>query len=221
VERWSSGTSKQYQLKQFSYAFIFWLAFNILTGLLTEDYSLNDNHFILFIAILIATIKSSYQVFFDNGFIITRKFGMVTQNINLHKASKVQETSSDLVIYYFDSSRFTIKLSILEESKQEIAKNQIIPLEGEVPKASEIVKSKIITNSKNPTYIYNIIGGLVLILLGIISLFTDTIYLPSSHGFIHASKEPETFIFFQLLCLLGGIGSTLYASYQLLRRSSA
>jgi hypothetical protein len=63
VERWSSGTSKKYLLKQFFYAFIFWLAFNILTGLLTEDYSLNDNHFILFIAILIATIKSSYQVF--------------------------------------------------------------------------------------------------------------------------------------------------------------
>jgi hypothetical protein len=221
VERWSSGTSKKYQLKQFFYAFIFWLAFNILTGLLTEDYSLNDNHFILFIAILIATIKSSYQVFFKNGFIITRKFGMVTQNINLYKASKVQETSSDLVIYYFDSSRFKIKLSILEKSKQEIAKNQIIPLEGEAPKTSEIVKSKIIKTSKKPNYLHNIIGGLVLILFGIISLFTDTIYLPSAHGFIYASKEPEAFVFFQLLCLLGGIGSTLYASYQLLRKSSA
>ncbi len=218
-EIWSSSSSAEYKAKQFIFAGIFWAIFNFVTGLLTGNHSLDDNYFILYLCLIVASINSSYKVSFNHGFIITYQFGMVTQNINLYEASEVIQEKSKLFINYPNNSRFKIRLGALSKSVQELAKNTIVPREGEpANKHKELDKNP---SSQRPNYIKSLIGGCVLLVLGVVSIFTGIVYFPSKGGFIYESQDPNAFIFFQSFCFIIGIMSLIYASYGVWKRNIA
>ena len=62
-------TSKEHIAKTLLKGMLLWIVFNIVTGLLTGDTSLDDNYFILFLVIAYVTFIASYKVKIDCGYI--------------------------------------------------------------------------------------------------------------------------------------------------------
>lgn len=220
-EIWSSSSSLEYKAKQFMFAAIFWALFNIVTGLLTGNHSLDDNYFILYLCLIVASINSSYKVSFNQGLVMTYQLGMVTQNINLYEASEVIEEKTKLFVHYPNDSRFKIKLGALSKSIQDLAKTTIVPREGEPAIKHEELDQNSSSRRSKPNYIQSLVGGFVLLVLGVVSIFTGIVYFPSKGGFIYASQDPIGFLFFQGFCFIVGVISVIYASYGLWRRNNA
>ena len=160
-------------------------------------------------------------MFYNNGYIITRQFGMVTQNINLYKASKVVERDGNLFIHYPDDSRHKIKLHAFDSLIQQEVKLSITPLEGEPPTKTLEIDPKEMKTRKKPSYFQSIFGGLVLVILGMVSLVTGVVYLPGKGGFIHLANEPVAFYVFQTFCLILGAFSLVYGVIGVVRKKNA
>ena len=220
-EKWNASTSKEYKIKQLLIAVVFWVLFNVITGVLTGDHALDDNYFILFVCLFVAGNRNSYKVFYNSGFIVTRQFGMVTQNISLYKASEVFEKSGNLYIHYPDDSRYKIKIHAFDAPVKLEAKETIVPIEGEPPPRTEKNDPKAMKPPKKPNYVQSIFGGVVLLALGIVSLETGVVYLPSKGGFIHLANEPTAFYVFQGFCFVVGVFSLVYGAIGLARKKNA
>jgi hypothetical protein len=206
-------TSKEHIAKALFKGALLWIAFNIFTGLLTGDASLNDNYFILFLIISYVAFIASYKVKIDRGHITTYQATMVTNNINLFKASEVVTEKDRITVIYPDDARFPIKYSRLSESDQIKVLELAVPKTGDRPKvAPEVIEQHKLKNAKKQrsSYTQNIIGGLGLTILGVVALFTDVIYMPGRHGFIYLEKEPTYFYSFLAFLLILGIGSFTY-----------
>ncbi len=218
LNKWQASTSEIYKLRQFIIAAVLWVLFNMVSGFLTGDQSLADNYFILVVCLFIAWNRCSYKVFYNSGNIVTRQFGMVTQNISLYQASEVFEKNGDLHIHYPDDSRYTIKLHALNAAAQLDAKETIVPLVGEPPLLTEETDPKAMTMAKKPDYVECIITGIVLLGLGLVSLKNGVVYLPGKGGFIELSKDPIAFYTFQVICLAVGAFSLWYGANGLFRK---
>ena len=103
-------TSKEYIAKCLFKGALLWIAFNIITGLLTGDSSLDDNYFILFLIISYISFIASYKVKIDRGHVTTYQAAMVTNNINLYKASEVVKEKDRVTVIYPDDARFLLNL---------------------------------------------------------------------------------------------------------------
>jgi hypothetical protein len=138
---------------------------------------------------------------------------MVTNNINLYKASEVVKEKDRVTVIYPDDARFPIKFARFSESDQLKVLELAVPQAGDRPKvAPEVIEQHKLKNAKkrNSSYTQNIIGGLGSIILGVVALFTDVIYMPGRHGFIYLEKEPTYFYSFLAFLLILGIGSFTY-----------
>jgi len=208
-------TSKEYIAKSLFKGALFWVAFNIITGLLTGDNSLNDNYFILFLIVSYVAFLASYKIKIDRGHITTYQAAMVTNNINLYKASEVVNEKDRVTVIYPDDSRFPIKYARFSEPEQIKVLEIAVPQSGDRPNISPVIleqheRKRAVKRSTG--YTQNIIGGLSLTILGVVALFTDIIYMPGRNGFIYLEKEPTYFYSFLAFLFIFGIGSLLYGS---------
>jgi len=207
------STSKEYIAKTLFKGLLLWVAFNIGTGLLSGDTSLDDNYFILFLVIAYVALIASYKIKIDRGHITTYQASMVTNNINLFKASEVINEKGRLTVIYPDDARFSVKYSQFNEADQLKVIELTVPQTGERARiAPEVVeqheKNKI--KKRNAGYTQSIFGGFNLIILGIVAVITDVIYLPSRDGFIYMDKEPTYFYVWLVILFVVGIGSLAY-----------
>jgi len=206
-------TSKEHIAKTLLKGVLLWIAFNIVTGLLTSDTSLNDNYFILFLVIAYVAFIASYKVKIDRGHITTYQASMVTNNINLFKASEVVKEKDRVTVIYPEDARFPIKFSRFSEPDQLKVIELAVPQAGDRPNiAPEVIEQHKLSNIKKrkASYTQSIFGGLGLTILGVVALFTDVIYMPSRHGFIYLEKEPTYFYSFLAFLLILGVGSFAY-----------
>jgi hypothetical protein len=142
-------TSNDYIAKCLLKGAVFWITFNIITGLLTGDASLNDNYFILFLIISYIAFIASYTVKIDRGHITTYQAAMVTNNINLYKASEVVKEKDRVIIIYPDDARYPIKFSRFGKSDQSKVLEFSTPQAGARPKAvPEIIEQDELRNAK-------------------------------------------------------------------------
>ena len=206
-------TSKEHIAKTLFKGLLLWVGFNIGTGLLTGDTSLNDNYFILFLVIAYVAFIASYKVKIDRGHITTYQATMVTNNINLFKASEVINENGRLTVIYPDDARFPVKYTRFNEADQLKAIELTVPQTGERAKISpEVIEQHKLNKVKKrkANYTNSLFGGLNLITLGIVALITDVIYLPSRDGFIYLEKEPTYFYIWMTILFVVGIGSLAY-----------
>lgn len=206
-------TSKKYIAKNLFIGAIFWIAFNMITGLLTNDRSLDDNFFILFLITSYVAFLASYKIRIDRGHITTYQASMVTNNINLYKANEVTNKNGRVLVIYPDDVRFTIKYGQFSKLEQIKVLELAVPQSGERPSlAPEVIDAMEQKRAKKRSagYTHNIIGGFSLIVLGVIALFTDVIYMPSKSGFIYLENEPSTFYLVLPFLFIFGAGSLLY-----------
>lgn len=201
-------SSKAYIAKSLFKGVIFWILFNIITGFLTGDSSLSDNYFILFLILFYISFLASYKIKVDRGHITTYQVGMVTNNINLYKASEVLNEKDRVTVIYPDDSRFHVKYGGFSEEVQRRVLELTIPMSGDRPCVSADViaqHKKDQVNKRVAGNIQNIIGGFTLTALGLVGLFTGIIYLPSGrHGYIYLDKEPTYFYTFLVFLLVYG-----------------
>lgn len=206
-------TSKEHIAKTLLKGILLWVVFNIVTGLLTGDASLDDNYFILFLVIAYVTFIASYKVKIDRGHITTYQASMVTNNINLFKASEVINEKGRLTVIYPDDARFPVKYSRFNEADQLKLLELTVLQTGERAKVDpEVIEQQKLHKIKKRTsnYTNSIFGGLNLIILGIVAIVTDVIYLPSREGFIYLEKEPTYFYSWMVILFVVGIGSLIY-----------
>ena len=207
------STSKEHIAKTLFKGLLLWVTFNIGTGLLTGDASLDDNYFILILVIAYVAFIASYKIKIDRGHITTYQASMVTNNINLFKASEVINEKGRLTVIYPDDARFPVKYSRFNEADQLKVIELTVPQAGERAKiAPEVIekheKNKI--KKRNAGYTQSLFGGFNLIILGIVAVITDVIYLPSRDGFIYLDKEPTYFYIWLVILLVVGVGSLVY-----------
>lgn len=217
-------TSKEHIARCLIRALIIWVGFNIVTGLLTGDSSLDDNYFILFLLLSYVGFIASYKVKIDRGHITTYQATMVTNNINLFKASEVVEEKDRLVVIYPDDARFAIKHARFNEQDQVKVLELTVPQVGERPKiAPEIIEQheQKIAKKRKTNFTQNIVGGLSLVVLGVVALFTGTIYIPDRYGFVSLEKEPTYFYVLLTFLLCWGTFSVIYGVIGKVRAKNA
>ncbi|WP_220719582.1 hypothetical protein [Agarivorans litoreus] len=161
---WSYSSSRSYQLKTASIGLAFWLGFNLLTGFITDDRSLDDNYFVLFLVIVYVAIKCSYKAVLANSYLTISRFGMVTAYVDLYKLETVTSNKKELNLVTMDQARYKLKLSKLPESSHVDIRNSIIPLTGErqaVPAA--VVDLKTDDKRQQVISVFGMAFGLMLI----------------------------------------------------------
>lgn len=206
-------TSKEHIAKVLFKGLLLWVGFNLGTGLLTGDTSLDDNYFILFLVIAYVAFIASYKVKIDRGHITTYQASMVTNNINLFKANEVIDEKDRLTVIYPDDARFPVKYSRFNEADQLKVLELTVPQTGERAKISpEVIEQYELNKIKKrkSSYTKSIFGGFNSIILGIVAVVTDVIYLPSREGFIYLEKEPTYFYSWMVILFVVGIGSLIY-----------
>jgi hypothetical protein len=206
-------TSKEHIAKTLFKGLLFWIAFNLGTGILTGDTSLADNYFILFLVIAYVAFIASYKVKIDRGHITTYQASMVTNNINLFKASEVINEKGRLTVIYPDDARFPVKFLRFNEADQIKAIELTVPQKGERAKiAPEIIEQheRDKVNKRKSGYTNSIFGGFNSIILAIVAVATDVIYLPSREGFIYLEDDPRYFYIWLTILIISGIGLLIY-----------
>jgi hypothetical protein len=210
-------TSKEYIAKTIVKGALCWVLFNLLTGLITGDTSLDDNPFFLFLIIAYVALISSYKIKIDRGHITIYQASMITSNINLYSASEVLNEKGKLIVIYPNDTRFVIKYSRLSELGKSKILELVIPQTGDRPKvAPEITEKYRKSNSDKfrSNHTRNIFGGLGMIVFGIYSLLNEVIYMPSRHGSIYLEKEPTEFYIFLTCILISGVGTLIHSLFR-------
>ncbi|WP_221075488.1 hypothetical protein [Agarivorans aestuarii] len=170
---WSYSSSRSYQLKTASIGLAFWLGFNLLTGFITDDRSLDDNYFVLFLVIVYVAIKCSYKAVLVNFYLTISRFGMVTAYADLYKLEKVTSNKKELNLVTKDRARYKLKLFKLPESSHVDIRNSIIPLTGErQPVPAAVVDLKTDDKRQQVISVFGMAFGLILVLESI-SSFSD------------------------------------------------
>lgn len=198
-------TSERYIAKCVLKGLIYWAIFNIVTGLLTGDHSLNDNYFILTVILGYIALISSYKVNYERGHISTYQVGMLTNNINLFEAVNIQEEKDRITIFFPDDVRHTIKHIRLSEQDQVKLLELAIPLEGSRPQnPPEIIRhhQEQKLRKKRTGYTKQIFMGVCGLAISINALFTDTLLLPGRNGSIRFEDEPTYFMYWVVALLL-------------------
>jgi len=217
-------TSIEYIAKTLFKGILCWVIFNLLTGLMTGDASLDENYFILSLIIAYVAFVASYKVKIDRGHITIYQASMITSNINLYSASEVLNEKGKLIVICPNDTRFVIKYSRLSESEKSQLLDIVVPLAGDRPKvAPELIEQYKLSKTEKfkPNHTKNILGGLGITIFGLFSLFNEVIYMPSRHGSIYLEKEPTTFYIFLTCILIFGVGIFIYGSFGKLKNRNA
>jgi membrane protein CcdC involved in cytochrome C biogenesis len=158
------------RLKTASIGLAFWLGFNLLTGFITGDRSLNDNYFVLFLVIVYVAIKCSYTAVLANSYLTISRFGMVTVYADLYKLEKVTSSKEELNLVTKDRARYKLKIFKLPESSHVDIRNSIKPLTGErQPVPAAVVDLKTDDKRQQVISVFGMAFGLILVLESISS----------------------------------------------------
>lgn len=180
---WSYSSSRSYQLKTASIGLAFWLGFNLLTGFITGDRSLDDNYFVFFLVIVYVAIKCSYRAVLANSYLTISRFGMVTVYADLYKLEKVTSNKKELNLVAKDQARYKLKLSKLPEKSHVDIRNSILPLTGErQPVPAAVVDLKTDDKRQQVISVFGVAFGLMLVFESI-SSFGDANLNFGSEGF--------------------------------------
>ncbi len=209
-------TSKEYIGNCLYKGFLFWIAFNLLTGLLTGDFSLADNYSVLILVVLYVAFLVSYKIKVDRGHITTYQFSMVTNNINLFKALKVIDDKKCLTVHYPDDIRFPIKYFRVSHADQVTLINLVTPQKGVRASAEPMVvqiepeKSFGIFESSKFKYassIYSIVAGVAFIGIGMTFIYNGVIQIPGSTRIITIDSSPDNYYMILTIITLSGVSS--------------
>jgi hypothetical protein len=217
-------TSKEHMAKTLLKGGLCWVIFNLLTGLITGDISLNDNYFILSLIIAYVALVASYEVKIDRGHITIYQASMITSNINLYSASKVLNEKGKLIVICPNDTRFVIRYSRFGESEKSQLLEIVVPQAGDRPKvAPKLVEQYKLTKTEKfkPNHTKNIFGGIGITIFGLFSLFSEVIYMPSRYGSIYLENEPTAFYIYLTNILIFGVGIFIYGSYGKLKKRNA
>jgi len=215
-DHWDYKASFLFKTKAFAWAVFAWVAFNALTGLFTGNYALVDNYFFLVVFLLVAAFKSSYRVTYKNGMVATYQLGMVTNSINLYETTNVEIGKKRITIHYPGDTRFVIKCWRLPKKHHQLIISSIKALEGKRPENAQSPIAVVELKHEAESVGRMISGGLLGLGIGIVALFTGTLYLPRGE-ILSASDPGNTFVYYVTACLVGG---AIFVVYGLLRKRS-
>lgn len=221
---WSFSSSKSYQLKTASIGLAFWLGFNLLTGLITGDRSLDDNYFVLFLVIIYVAIKCSYKAVLVNSYLTISRFGMVTAYVDLYKLESVASNKKELNLVTMDQARYKLKLSKLPESSHVDIRNSIIPLAGErQPVPAAVVDLKKDDKRQQVISVFGVAFGLVLIFGSISSIGNGNLNFASEGSRLNAQLVTLLHGLLVASLLIGNGLSQFYGKtiYQRIKRAKA
>ncbi|WP_406610011.1 hypothetical protein [Agarivorans sp. JK6] len=220
----SFSSSKSYQLKTASIGLAFWLGFNLLTGLITGDRSLDDNYFVLFLVIIYVAIKCSYKAVLVNSYLTISRFGMVTAYVDLYKLETVTSNKKELNLVTMDQARYKLKLSKLPESSHVDIRNSIIPLAGErQPVPAAVVDLKKDDKRQQVISVFGVAFGLVLIFESISSIGNGNLNFASEGSRLNAQLVTLLHGLLVASLLIGNGLSQFYGKtiYQRIKRAKA
>ncbi|GAD04282.1 hypothetical protein [Agarivorans albus] len=221
---WSFSSSKSYQLKTASIGLAFWLGFNLLTGFITGDRSLDDNYFVLFLVIIYVAIKCSYKAVLVNSYLTISRFGMVTAYVDLYKLETVASNKKELNLVTMDQARYKLKLSKLPESSHVDIRNSIIPLAGErQPVPAAVVGLKKDDKRQQVISVFGVAFGLVLIFESISSIGNGNLNFASEGSRLNAQLVTLLHGLLVASLLIGNGLSQFYGKtiYQRIKRAKA
>ncbi len=206
--------SKEYIGNCLYKGFVFWVAFNLVTGLITGDFSLDDNYFVLTLIALYIGFLASYKIKVDRGHITTYQLSMVTNNINLFKASKVVNDKKRLTVYYPEDARFSIKYFRVSQADQAALIKLVTPQEGVRASAEPVVvlvepekAFGIFENSKFKyvAAIYNVVVGISFMGIGVVFIYNGAIQFPGTTKIISIDSSPDHFYMVLTFIALSGV----------------
>ncbi|MPW30418.1 hypothetical protein F9L16_15625 [Agarivorans sp. B2Z047] len=221
---WSFSSSKSYQLKTASIGLAFWLGFNLLTGFITGDRSLDDNYFVLFLVIIYVAIKCSYKAVLVNSYLTISRFGMVTAYVDLYKLETVASNKKELNLVTMEQARYKLKLSKLPESSHVDIRNSIIPLAGErQPVPAAVVGLKKDDKRQQVISVFGVAFGLVLIFESISSIGNGNLNFASEGSRLNAQLVTLLHGLLVASLLIGNGLSQFYGKtiYQRIKRAKA
>jgi len=193
----------------------------------------------------VLVVKWAYQVELKSDCIKTR-YGVITsQLINLTKVIKFTKSVKSVTLYYADGARFTIWLKRLPSFATEMIKEQLnlrrIPFEQSSPiDPSSHIKQRLNTDqaplapedavmSKPRQQARKRVGrklqnasillGLLLMLISVLALVTNTVYLPFEQGFIYRASNEDTFYIAWAICSILGSVSACLGFYLIIKNS--
>jgi len=152
----------------------------------------------------------------DRGHITTYQFSMVTNNINLFKASKVVNEGQRLTVYYPGDARFQIKYFRVNHLEQLALIELVTPRMGARPSLEPTaifpVPEKpfgILEGSrvKYAVAIYNAVAGFIFIGVGLYFIYNGAIHFPGSPIFISVDSSPYQFYMFSIFALVSGVSA--------------
>lgn len=204
VNQWDLRASNSYYLKSVGFAVAYWVAFNIFTGLISGNHSLNDNYFVLFVLFLIAIFKSVYRVTYSGGLISISRFGMIASNVDLSEATKVVVEDKKIVIYCSGDTRYHILIDRLPKSELDLVVSTLQHTKSSPSATFESPKETIQKENISGMVTYIITSGIAFFGYGGISLISDKFYLPKRRV-IQASELGMDFYYYAGACLLIGV----------------
>lgn len=212
-DHWDYKASFLFKVKAFAWVIFAWVAFNAITGLLTGNYALVDNHFVLVVFFLAAAFNSSYRVTYKKGLVATYQLGMVTNSINLYEATSVELGKKGITVHYPGDTRFVIKYGRLPKEHHQQVVSSIKALDGKRPENALSPITVIEQRHEAESVGKMIIGGALGLGIGFVALFTGTLYLPRGE-IIRATDPGNTFVYYVTACLVGGAISVVYGLFR-------
>lgn len=203
------------------YGLLFWIAFNLLTGFITGNTSLNDNYFILFIVIVVTAFRNSYKVKIDRGHITTYRGSMVMSNIDLYKASDVIKEKDRLTVILQDDSRFSVKYAMFNQTAQSQLLKLVTPQVGERPDivSTEAGKHEINKIDKQrENYTKAVIRGVGFIVVGGSAVVHGVITIPATESINDMLNQlliPHLWLISIFVIGIGFISYGLFGKYKL------
>ncbi len=244
---WHYSVSIGYRIKSFLKAAFYIILLNAVSKIFSGEVLYAGNFFMLLLMGFVLVIKWAYQVELKNDCIKTR-YGVITSQLfNLTRVVKFSESPTSITFFYADGARFTIWIKRLPAFATEIIKEQLnlryIPFEQSPPiepssqiaqclntdqapiTPENVVISKPVqqTSNKIGRKLQNasILFGLLLMVISVLALVTNTVYLPIEQGFINRAANENLFYMVWAACSILGSLSACFGFYLIIKNSDS
>lgn len=192
-----------YRLKWYGIGLVLWICFNLMTGLMTGDHSLNDNYFVLVMIAIGVLVKTWVEVEIGRDFVNTYRFGMRTQHIDLYQTRSVRFLRDRLEYLAHDNARYVVKTKFLSLPAIDRLKHHSVPKVGSPPPVRAATPTDV---ESLPQSHYNLLmfkGG-VAILFAVIALLSGRLH-SAFHGMPSAVLNPDDPSVFYTMTFVTGL----------------